>query len=270
MKMTRFTLAVFTASLSTAVIAGPTTLQQQVETRLAEMGPGTRFGLVVTDADGRELVAIAPTDRFIPASNTKMFTVAAAFATLKGLDQPDTDGSTSVRLNGRDVVLTGRGDARLSSAPDCATDCLSTLADAIAAKTRRVRDITGEATRFIDRRWSYGMSWNNFAERSGTGIAALSLDSNQLPLVATAGEIGKPPRVTSSTYFEIDNRATTVASGPTTLDVERLPFERRVRLTGQIAVGAPPETIWLGIDDPAHYAAWRLSQMLTERRDAGE
>ena len=262
MNRTFFALILCAAPLQ----AAPSPLQLQVEARLAEMGPGTRFGLVITDADGRELVAIAPTDRFIPASNTKMFTVAAALATLPALDQPDTDGGASVRLEGRDVVLTGNGDARLSSAPDCATNCLATLADAIAAKTRRVRDITGDATRFIDRRWSYGMSWNNVAERSGTGVAALSLDSNQLALVATPAAVGKPPAVTASPYFTVDNRAVTVASGPTTLDVERLPFERTVRLIGQIAVGAAPDTTWLGIDDPAHYAAWRLSQLLVERR----
>jgi serine-type D-Ala-D-Ala carboxypeptidase/endopeptidase (penicillin-binding protein 4) len=259
-------LAVVAMSVAAPLAAAPTALQQQVEARLATMGPGTRFGLVVTDSDGRELVAIAPTDRFIPASNTKMFTVAAAFSRLSALDQPDIDGGTTVALDGRDVVLTGMGDARLSSAPGCVTDCLATLADAIAAKTRRVRNITGDATRFADRRWSYGMSWNNYAERSGTGVAALSLDSNELALVVVPGEVGKPPLATVSTYMEIDNRAVTVASGPTTLDVERLPFDRRVRLIGQIAVGAAADTTWLGIDDPAHYAAWRLSQLLKERR----
>lgn len=257
-----FALALIAAPLH----AAPSPLQLQVEARLAEMGPGTRFGLVVVDSEGRELIAIAPTDRFIPASNTKMFTVAAALATLPALDRPDTDGGASVRLDGRDVVLTGNGDARLSSAPDCATNCLATLADAIAARTRRVRDITGDSTRFIDRRWSYGMSWNNVSERSGTGVAALSLDSNQLALIATPSSIGSPPSVGTSPYLTVVNRAVTVASGPTTLDVERLPFENAVRLTGQIAAGAAPDTTWLGIDDPAHYAAWRLSQMLVKRR----
>ncbi len=258
-------LGIALALVTAPVSAAPPPLKEQVTARLAELGPGTRFGLVVTDATGREIVAIAPDDRFIPASNTKLFTVAAAFATLPALDQPDSDGGTSVMLDGHDVILTGSGDARLSSAPDCATDCLATLADAIAARTRTVHDIVGDATRFVDRRWSYGMSWNNVAERSGTGVAALSLDSNQLPLVAMADAVGKSPRVSSSPYLAIDNRATTAANGPTTLDVERLPFEGRVRLTGQIAAGAAPETIYLGIDDPAHYAAWRLAQLLAER-----
>ena len=72
--------------------AAQPSLQQRVEARLAEAGPGTRFGLVVTTEDGRELIAINPDNRFIPASNTKMFSTAAAFATLAGLDRPDASG----------------------------------------------------------------------------------------------------------------------------------------------------------------------------------
>ena len=67
--------------------AAQQTLQQRVEARLREAGPGTRFGLVVATEDGHELVAIAPDARFIPASNTKLFTTAAAFATLPDLDR---------------------------------------------------------------------------------------------------------------------------------------------------------------------------------------
>src|SRR5215217_3191135 len=65
------------------------TLQDRVEARLAQAATGTRFGLVVAAEDGRELVAIRADDRFIPASNTKMFTTAAGFAFLPGLKQPD-------------------------------------------------------------------------------------------------------------------------------------------------------------------------------------
>ncbi|MDO9489969.1 MAG: D-alanyl-D-alanine carboxypeptidase, partial [Sphingomonadaceae bacterium] len=119
------------------------TLQQRVEAALSTAPPGTRFGLLVTSEDGGELIAVNPDNRFIPASNTKMLTTAAAFATLSGLDGPDSAGGAAVRLGQRgrrapDVILTGYGDARLSSAPDCVANCLAALADAVAARTRKV------------------------------------------------------------------------------------------------------------------------------------
>src|SRR5579875_124760 len=71
-------------------------LADKVDAVLTAAPPGTRFGLLVVDDAGRELVAINPDQRFIPASNTKMFTTAAAFDTLAGLDQPDPAGGTGV------------------------------------------------------------------------------------------------------------------------------------------------------------------------------
>jgi D-alanyl-D-alanine carboxypeptidase/D-alanyl-D-alanine-endopeptidase (penicillin-binding protein 4) len=38
-----------------------------------------------------------------------------------------------------------------------------------------------------------------------------------------------------------------------------------LRLTGTIALGAVPDTERVGIDDPAHYAAWRLRELLRAR-----
>jgi D-alanyl-D-alanine carboxypeptidase/D-alanyl-D-alanine-endopeptidase (penicillin-binding protein 4) len=145
---------------SLAVAQGPVpvqqqSLQQRVEAKLAEAGAGTRFGLVVAAEDGRELISIAPEARFIPASNTKMFTTAAVFATspvaLGRLRQPDSAAGASVRLEGQgrrppDVVLKGHGDARLSSALDCAANCLVALADAVAANARVVGNIVGDDT----------------------------------------------------------------------------------------------------------------------------
>jgi D-alanyl-D-alanine carboxypeptidase/D-alanyl-D-alanine-endopeptidase (penicillin-binding protein 4) len=245
-------------------------LQQRVEARLAEIGPGTRFGLVVTDEAGRELIAIAPDARFVPASNTKMFSTAAAFATLSALDQPDAASGAAVRIEpaGRgaaDVVLEGRGDARLSGAADCTVDCLSTLADAVAAKTRVVRDVVGDDSLYPDQRWGGGMAWNNIGTRSGTAASALTIDDNELPMLVTAAAPGEAPKVEIAPYFAVENRAVTAASGKTDLSFSREPNGQILRLTGTIAAGAERETIRLGIDDPAHYAAWQLKRMLQAR-----
>lgn len=232
---------------------------------LAKAPAGTRIGLVVADADGRILVAIQPNQRFIPASNTKMVTTAAAYATLGDLTQPDVAGGARVALESGTVRLIGMGDARLSARPDCASNCLATLADAVARQTGRVGDVIGDASLMPDRRWSPGMSWNNIPTESGTAIAALSLDDNEVPATIRAATAGKPPVIEVGPYFTIDNRALTVASGPTTLDYDRLPFSRTVRVTGTIAVGARPAVFRLGIDDPAHFAAWTFAAMLKAR-----
>lgn len=110
------------------------------------------------------------------------------------------------------------------------------------------------------------MSWNNIPTSSGTGISALTLDDNELPLRVTATAPGRPPALDVLPYYTIDNRAVTVAAGGATdLDYDRLPFSNVLRLTGTIAMGVAPERLRLGIDDPAHYAAWRLKALLEAR-----
>lgn len=245
-------------------------LEQQVESVLAQAGPGTRFGLLVTTTDGEELLAIAADSRFIPASNVKVFTTAAAFDSLEGLDAPDQAGGTIVRLQPNrqappDVILEGRGDARMTSAPDCVTNCLAALADAVAARTKVVHNVVGDASFFPDERWSLGMSWNNIPTRSGTGISALSLDDNELALRVSPGAVGQPPKLEIASYYRVDNRALTVSEGKTDLSFERLPGTTVVRLAGTIAQGSEPKLLRLGIDDPAHYAAWRFRAFLESR-----
>jgi D-alanyl-D-alanine carboxypeptidase/D-alanyl-D-alanine-endopeptidase (penicillin-binding protein 4) len=248
----------------------PQSLQQRVEARLAQIGPGTRFGLVVTDENGRELIAIAPDDRFIPASNTKMYSTALAFHRLSGFDQPDTASGTAVHIEPgargqSDVILEGRGDARMSSAADCTVDCLSTLADAVAARTRKVRNVVGDDSIYPDQRWGAGMAWNNIQTRSGTAASALTIDDNELPMLVKPAAIGEAPKVEIEPYYDIENRATTIAAGETKLSFTREPNGRTVRLTGTIATGTEPEQMRLAVDDPAHFAAWRLKRMLEAR-----
>lgn len=254
---------VLVTALSGAAASARQTPAEQIRATFAAGAPGARLGLVVADETGREILAIAPDERFMPASNTKLLTTAAAFETL-AVDAPDSDGGAEVRLepDGRgppDVVLVGHGGARLSSAADCAVDCLAALADAVAAKTRVVDDVIGDASAYPDERWSPGMSWNNIPTRSGTGVAALSLDDNELHVTVSPDAVPAAPLP----YYRI---ASVVRPGDATeIVVERLPGSDAVRLEGTIARGAPPELVRLGIDDPARYAAWRLAALLRAR-----
>lgn len=241
------------ALLPLLLIATPA-LADPAATLRAKLPAGARAGLLVVDDAGREIVAVDPDGRYIPASNTKLFTTAAAYATLP-VDAPDESGGASVRLEGADVILAGHGDARLSSAAECWTDCLATLADAVAAVTRRVRDVVGDDSAFPDERWSPGMSWNNISTRSGTGISALTLDDNEAVVTVT-------PAGVASDYFAIDNHV--VTGSRTSVEATRMPGERLLRLDGTIAP-REEERLRVGIDDPAHYAAWRLKALLEAR-----
>jgi D-alanyl-D-alanine carboxypeptidase/D-alanyl-D-alanine-endopeptidase (penicillin-binding protein 4) len=267
--------AAFTAFVALVLAASPApaaapALQQKVEAHLATARPGTRFGLVVATEDGRELVAVNADQRFIPASNTKLLTTAAAYRTMAELDRPDAAGGATVSLDRDvgpvpDVVLRGHGDARLSSAPDCVANCLAMLADAVAARTRSVRNVVGDDSLFPDQRWSPGMSWNNIPARFGTGISALTLDNNELTIRVSPRAPGQPPALDLLPYYTVENRATTTVQGATALSFDRMPGSRIVRVTGTIAAGAEPHLLRLAIDDPAHYAAWRFRSLLEAR-----
>jgi len=250
----------------------PSAQQQVVEAELAKAPKGTRFGLLVVDEAGKVVVAINPDQRFIPASNTKMFTTAAAYALLSGMDQPDVEGGTRVMLapgkrkGAPNAVLIGRGDARMSAASDCQVDCLASLADAVAAKTKVVGDVVGDATWFPDQRWSPGMSWNNFGSNDATAATALSLDNNELTVKAKPGEVGKPPLLAVPPYVTVENRAVTIpAGGKSRLVLEHTVNSRAFRLYGEIAADGGEWRDRIGVDDPAHFIAWTFAEMLKTR-----
>ena len=259
-------LALATALPSAAATGASDTVSDAVARALAIAGPGARIGLLVVDETGHALVSLRPDERFVPASNTKLFTTAAVFATLE-VNAPDAAGGATVRLEGEgrtpDVVLTGHGDARLSSAPDCQEDCLATLAAAVAARTRRVHDIVGDDSAFPDERWSLGMSWNNLAGRYGTANSALTIDDNEVAVTVRPTHPGAPALIQDDGYLPLDNRVLTSAAGtPAALHLERDPGGTVLHVVGNLPVGAPPATLVAGIDDPAHRAAWRLAALL--------
>ncbi len=280
-----------------AAAATAQTLQQQVEATLATAPQGTRFGLLVVDDAGRVVVSVNPDQRFIPASNTKLFTTAAAYA-MWGIDKPDTAGGTWLVLDpvrkqpppapfedsrggvwargigekdpvpagGVDAVLYGRGDARMSSAADCKINCLAELADKVAAKTKRVHDVVGDDSFWPDQRWVPGMSWNNIGTDSGTAVSALNLDDNELVLTVTPTVKGQPPKVELAPYFTVINEAvTSPPGGKVELFIERPVNGITLRIYGSIPEDAKPWSERIGIDDPAHYAAWVFKGMLEAR-----
>jgi D-alanyl-D-alanine carboxypeptidase/D-alanyl-D-alanine-endopeptidase (penicillin-binding protein 4) len=234
---------------------------------------GTRWGLLAVTADGETAAEVRADDRFIPASNTKIFVTAAAFARLDALDAPGPDG-TSVRLEpdgdgAPDVVLVGAGDPQLGDGPACVETCLSELADAVAARTRRVDDVVGDDRLFPDERWGPGWSWEDLQTASGTAVSALTVNENVVLVDVAPGEAaGAPVRAAwraGDALLTLETEAVTVADGTDSLRLERRPGSNVVRLYGGLPVGSPGMALRIGLDDPAETAALRFRRLLEQR-----
>jgi D-alanyl-D-alanine carboxypeptidase/D-alanyl-D-alanine-endopeptidase (penicillin-binding protein 4) len=236
---------------------------------------GTRFGLVVMTMDGRVLVSIRPDERFIPASNTKLFTVASAFHRLGDVSRPDPSMGAAVRIEPKgdappDIVLVGGGDAMLIDADDCERDCLSDLADMVLANgIRRVGSIIGDDRVFPHEPWGPGWNQDDLIYRSGAPASALIVNSNELVLQIARGEKpGDPVRAQwrdDDAYYDIRNEAVTVEGDGDTLRISMQAGDKALRLHGTLGVEAPPQTIPIAANDPAVVAAYRFRRLLQER-----
>lgn len=261
-------------SLSACASAGLGPEAPTAVSMLADAGlGGTRWGLSAVTAEGETVAEVRADDRFIPASNTKIFVTASAFARLDGLDASGAD-ATSVRLEtdgegAPDVVLVGAGDPMLGDGPTCVETCLSELADAVAARTGRVDDVIGDDRLYPDERWGPGWSWEDLQTSFGTAVSALTVNDNVVLLEAVPGRaVGQPVQATwraGDDLLVLENEAITAAEDGGGLRLERQPGSNVVRLYGRMAAESAAVALRVGIDDPAETAALRFRRLLEQR-----
>ncbi|MBS1073185.1 D-alanyl-D-alanine carboxypeptidase/D-alanyl-D-alanine-endopeptidase [Gluconobacter cerinus] len=262
---------------STPPPLGPHALAKQLSPILRpSQDQGVRWGIVIATQDGKILFSRNARGRFIPASNTKLFTTAAAMAELAELDHAAAAHPTTLLLVRRqhgapDLILRGSGDAVLSDDTACKTDCLRTLADAISAKgLRHIHAIITDDRLFADERWGDGWSWNNLPTQWGTAVSALTLNDNTAELTVQPGtHPGDRPTAQWSAPDEdllLLNQAQTVPDGKPGLSLEKKPGDNRLVLTGTLPLTAPVQTLQIGLDDPALSTARHFRSLL---HDAG-
>lgn len=271
-------MRVLLSTLALLAVSACASLSDRARTSLEQPGlAGTRFGLVVMTLDGRELVSIRPDERFLPASNTKLFTVAAAFHRLGDMSMPDPARGTSLELlpneNGPPtLVLVGRGDAVLVDAPDCIRDCLADLADIVIGQgIREIAGITADETLFPRELWPPGWSHEDLMTRSGAPVSALTVNSNEMRIRVTPGAAsGDPARIEW-----LDQPPGHVIEGEViTIDDSKAEFEATVvsagqqsivRLFGAINRTGPAVNLPIAVQDPSNTAALRLKSQLEAR-----
>ncbi len=272
-----------------ALAAPPKPLQERIAGVLSAPDLSRGFwGIEVTSlSSGKTLYAFNPDKLFTPASNTKLFTTAAALA----LIGPDYKFRTTVetagtldrygRLNG-DLLLVGHGDPNLSGRElpydlrtqrnDHPIQALETLADALVQKGVKYvdGDIVADDSYFAFERYGEGWSQDDLVWADGAPVSALTINDNVVFVnMLPADRPGEKAFVTVTPfadYYRLDNRIITTPAGTgRKFFVNREPGSTVLTLWGNMPLDDPGVNEALAIEDPAEFAAALFRQLLEKR-----
>ncbi|MCA1628165.1 MAG: D-alanyl-D-alanine carboxypeptidase/D-alanyl-D-alanine-endopeptidase [Acidobacteria bacterium] len=253
--------------------------------RIAQQIDGDKFKaarwgiLVVSLRDGRTLYARNQEELFVPASNMKLYTTAAALELL-GPDYrwrtsayaaagPDAQGTIS-----SDLTLYGRGAPDLASRVTRQTPVahLSEMADALYRRgIRRVRGaIVGDESYLRGNSLGDGWQWNDVQWYFGAEPSALSVDGNEITISITpatkAGEPAQVKLVPQTDYVRVVNDTETITRGEkSTLGVTRGLSDNEVRVWGAFPLGQATFSVRLSVHRPALWAAQLFRAALIAR-----
>ena len=245
------------------------------------------WGIEIASAGGKVIYSLNSDKLFTPASNTKLFTTAAALA----LIGPDYKFRTTVETNGSldkygrlsgDVVLVGRGDPTLSGRElpynvhtqrnSDPVRVLEQLADELAQKGVKYvdGDVVADDTYFAFERYGEGWSQDDLVWADGAPVSALTINDNVVFVSILPGAHPGDKAFVSVTpfadYYTIDNRMMTSPAGSgRRIYINREPGSTQLTLWGTIPVDDTGANEGLAIDDPAEFAAKLFRHLLEVR-----
>jgi D-alanyl-D-alanine carboxypeptidase/D-alanyl-D-alanine-endopeptidase (penicillin-binding protein 4) len=217
-----------------------------------------------------------------PASNMKLFTVAAALDRLTA----DYRFITSVYAPARpdaagtvrgDLVVYGRGDPTFAVRfnPEGNTDYALAIdalaADIYAAGVRRVEgDLVGDESYFTGAPVPPGWEWDDLQWYYGAEVSALTVNDNSVDLSVKPGaSVGAPARITlgpSTPLVTIIDRTTTSERGTTRdLSVTRALGQNTVEIRGRLPIDDRGYTASLAVSRPAMVFTSMLRSSLERR-----
>jgi D-alanyl-D-alanine carboxypeptidase/D-alanyl-D-alanine-endopeptidase (penicillin-binding protein 4) len=242
---------------------------------------------IISLSTGKTLYSQNADKLFTPASNTKLFTTAAALA----LIGPDYKFRTTVetsgtldrygRLNG-DLVLVGHGDPNLSGRElpydlrtqrnDDPIQALESLADALVQKGVKFidGDIVADDSYFAFERYGEGWSQDDLVWADGAPVSALTINDNVVFVnILPADRPGEKAFVSVkpfAEYYHLDNRIITTPAGTgRKFFVNREPGSTVLTLWGNMPLDDAGANEALAIEDPAEFAAGLFRQLLEKR-----
>ncbi|HEX7997228.1 MAG TPA: D-alanyl-D-alanine carboxypeptidase/D-alanyl-D-alanine-endopeptidase [Pyrinomonadaceae bacterium] len=226
------TPSALSASTATANVPGALRTIEELRTRISdtlrrsEIAPSQLAVKVASLDTGRILYEENAGKLLLPASNMKIYTVAAALDRLS----PDYRYTTSVYANARpddagtlrgDLIVYGRGDPTFAASFNGgdyykAIDDLA--ARIIAGGVKRVEgNLVGDESYFTGPPLGWGWEWDDLQSADGAEVSALTVNNNALDVFVRPGaSVGSPATVTTgpvTSVVRIVNRVTTSARG---------------------------------------------------------
>lgn len=265
-------------------------LQSRIEALLDQPKfASARWGARIITTEGGVVFERDADKSFMPASNMKLYTSAAALDAFG----PDFKIKTSVYAtrpvakNGvlkGDLILYGRGDPNLSPRfdtddpdrygelkPADTVTGIERLADQIkAAGIKTVSGaLIGDDSFFAGDLLGPGWEWDDAQFYYGAEVSALTVNDNSVTFTVTpAARAGNPPSIKiqpQTSYLKIVNNVETVADGQTRVGVHRPLDSNTVEFFGSVPRGAGEFKVDIAVHDPARFAAELLKEALARR-----
>jgi D-alanyl-D-alanine carboxypeptidase/D-alanyl-D-alanine-endopeptidase (penicillin-binding protein 4) len=268
--------------------AGPQTVEElrariQEVLRNPELASAQMAVKVVSLNTGRTLFAENADKLLHPASNMKIYTVAAALDRLSpdfrfktsayAPTQPDSAGV----IRG-DLIIYGRGDPTFAASFNNGDyyKAIDDFAARIAASgVKRIEgNIVGDESYFTGSRYGYGWEWDDLQWYYGAEVSALTVNDNALDLFVKPGQdVGAQAIVTTgpvTPLITIVNRATTSARGTRrNLTVIRPLGTNTVEISGSVPLSSDPtdkgQVGSLAVPNPALMFVYMLRSSLASK-----
>jgi len=256
-------------------------LQAKISAILAkpELAPAVVGVKVVSLDTGRVLFEENAGKLLRPASNMKLYTVAAALDRLS----PDYRFVTSVYAPTRpdgagvvhgDLTIFGRGDPSLAARFNNGDyfKGIDDLATRIAAAgVKRVEgDLIGDESYFVGPKYGAGWEWEDLTWYYGAEISPLTVNDNALDLFVKPGPaVGQPAVITTGPpdpLLTIVNKVVTSEKGlRREISIHRGLGENTIAITGTIPLDDKGYTGGIGISHPALLFVYMLRTSLAQK-----